>query len=382
MAGADQASEHLKRYLQQLTPQVRSRLLTELERLHHLGEDVLHSEELIALLRAEFRNTGQSHYRAGNPSRHFFQLLEPMLVDSAPERANAGQIARGSLGPIWSVIAEKLLPSMTRDYAESAKKAIAANKLGEAQNFAAAFRKKVLIYLDGVLGSADGADGVRAELKAHTSSHAAFDDLMKMLRVIRAQQPLLEFAAALPPKIREFDGALFFKVLDLLNTLKAKDASGVPFALTITAGRLSKHWQLIHFATKPAGSQAVSKIAAMPYAIAVSMVLDGIDEKRQSLLDAFKTNRIPLAKEVLNEIYAIENAVRERIDLGKSDWGNRLHDLMTSVDVALDAEINTIPVDHRNLKHTLESSRLRPGHSWTERLSQIIKKGQATLAGS
>src|SRR5258705_9859518 len=142
MVGADQASEHLKRYLQQLTAQVRSRLLTELERLHLLGEDVAHSEELIALLRAEFRNTGQSHYRAGNPSRHFFQLLEPMLVDGAPERANAGQIARGSLGPIWSVIAEKLLPSMTRDYAESAKKAIAANKPGEAQNIAAAFQKK------------------------------------------------------------------------------------------------------------------------------------------------------------------------------------------------------------------------------------------------
>lgn len=56
-----------------------------------------------------------------------------------------------------------------------------------------------------------------------------------MLRVIRAQQRLLEFAAALPPKIQELDGAPFFKVLDLLNALKVKDASAVPFALTITA---------------------------------------------------------------------------------------------------------------------------------------------------
>jgi hypothetical protein len=369
MAGADQASEHLKQYLQQLTPQVRSRLLTELERLHLVGEDVPHSEGLLALLRAEFRNTGQNHYRVGNPSRHFFQLIEPVLVDSAPERANAGQIARGSLGPIWSVIAEKLLPSMTRDYIDSAKKAIAANKPGEAQNAAAAFRKKVLTYLDGVLSSADGADGVRAELKAHTSSHATFDDLIKMLRVIRAQQPLLEFAAALPQKIQEFDGALFFKILDLVNVLRAKAADAVPFALTITAGRLSKHWQLIHFATKPAGSQEVSKIAAMPYAIAVPMVIDRIDEKRQSLLEAFKTNRVLLAKETLNEIYETENAVRERIDLGKSDWGNRLHDLMTSI-------------DHHNLRHILEAVRLRPGHSWTGRLSQIIKKGQTALIGS
>jgi hypothetical protein len=159
----------------------------------------------------------------------------------------------------------------------------------------------------------------------------------------RAQQPLLEFAAALPPKIQEFDGAPFFKVLDLVNALRAKDANAVPFALTITAGRLSKHWQLIHVATRPAGSRAVAKIVAMPYAIAVSMVLDRIDEKRLSLLDALKTNRILLAKEALNEIYEIEDGLRERIDLGKSDWGNRLHHLTTSIDAALDAEINAMP---------------------------------------
>src|SRR5581483_8289970 len=120
--------------------------------------------------------------------------------------------------------------------------------------------------------------------------------------------------------------------------------NSVPFALTITAGRLGKHWQLIHFATKPAGSRAVAKISATPYAIAVSMVLDRIDEKRQSLLEALKANRVLIAKEALGEIYEIEDAVRERVDLGNSDWGKRLHDLMSSIDAALDAEINTIAV--------------------------------------
>jgi hypothetical protein len=375
MSEADRTSEHLKEYLQQLTPQVRSRFLTELERLHLLGEDVPHAEELMALLRAEFRNTGQSHHRVGNPSRYFFELLEPMLVSSAPERANSGQIARGSLGPIWSLIVEKVLPSMSRDYIESATKAIAANKLGEAQSIAAAFRKKVLTYLDGVLGSADGAAGIRAELKAYTSSRATFDDLMKTLHVIRAQQLLLEFAAALPPKIQEFDDASFFKVLDLINSLKAKDVNAVPFALTIAAGRLSKHWQLIHLATKRAGSRAASKVAATSYAIAVSMVLDRIEEKRQTLLDAFRTNRVVLAKEALTEIYEIEDAVRARIDLGKSEWGNRLDNLMSSIKVALDAEISSIPADHLHLRHTLESVRQRPRHSWMGRLSQMVKKG-------
>src|SRR5436190_6996881 len=141
MAGSTD-SEHLAKYLRELTPQVRARLLAELERLHLLDEDIPHSEALIAALRAEFRNTGQSHYRVGNPSRHFFDPLEPVLVDGAPERANSGQIARGSLGPIWSLVTEKLLPSMADGYVAGAKKAIAANNQVEARRLAEGFQNK------------------------------------------------------------------------------------------------------------------------------------------------------------------------------------------------------------------------------------------------
>jgi hypothetical protein len=119
-------------YLKQLTPQVRSRLRAELERLHVLGESVPRAEALIAALRAEFRDTGQTHYRIGNPSRYFFEPLEPVLVNSAPERVNSGQIARGSLAPIWSLIGEKLLPSMATDCIASAKKVIVNNNRSEA----------------------------------------------------------------------------------------------------------------------------------------------------------------------------------------------------------------------------------------------------------
>jgi hypothetical protein len=88
------SSELLAHYLPQLTPQARSRLPAELERLHLLGDDIPHHEELIGTLRAELRKTGESHHRVGNPSRYFFEPLEPVLFDVAPERAGAGQIAR------------------------------------------------------------------------------------------------------------------------------------------------------------------------------------------------------------------------------------------------------------------------------------------------
>ena len=66
MAQPDRASEQLKQYLGQLTPQVRGRLLAELERLMELGEPIPRIEELVASLRAEFPNGTE---RRGEPAR-------------------------------------------------------------------------------------------------------------------------------------------------------------------------------------------------------------------------------------------------------------------------------------------------------------------------
>jgi hypothetical protein len=362
-----------------LTPQVRSRLLNELERLQRQGEDVPHAAELIAALRAEFRNTGPSHYRAGNPSRYFFQPLEPFLIDDAPERANSGQVARGSLMPIWMMITERLLPSMAADYIASAGTAIAGNSQHEAQKLAATFQKKVLTYLDGLLASAEGPAGFRAGLRMYTSSHATFDDLVKMLNVFRTQPVLAEFAAALPADIAELDARALAEILKPLEAVRARQSGAVPFALTMISRRLKKPWQLLRLATTATRSRAPADLLATPYAAAVSMVLDQIGDRRLTLREAFKANRTLQAREILGEVYEIEDAVRSSIDLGESEWGRRLQALMATIEAALESEVNTIPVDHFHLKHVLETANLHPIHSWTERLGRMIRRGQDAL---
>ena len=380
-AKQDQTAEHLIQYLRQLAPQVRRRLLAELERLHLLGEDIPHSEPLIAALRAEFRNTGENHYRVGNPSRYFFEPIEPVLVDRAPERANSGQIARGSLAPIWSLVTEQLLRSMAADYIAEAKNLISADRQSEARQSAQAFQRKVLISLNGLLGSAEGAASVRHGLMAYTSSHATFDDLKKMLRYLEMQRELEGFGRALAPKIARLEGASLDKVLGLLTALKAKHADAVPFALTIVANRLDTPWELLSVATVPAGDRAASRIAASPFAIAVSMVLDQIEEKHLLLLFALRNSRPVRAKEIVGEIYRIEKALRTQIALKGSGWAQHLDDLMAAVQAAVNAEINSIPSDHRHLTHILESPRLRPDHSFSHKVGHIFEKGWDVVAG-
>jgi hypothetical protein len=380
MAQPDSASDKLKEYLAQLAPQVRGRLLAELERLHLEGEDLPRLEELIASLRNELMAAGQSHDRLGNPGRYFFQPLEPVLVDRAPERANSGQIARGSLAPIWDILGEVLLTTMAREYIEKADKAISANNRPESEKLASAFRKKVLGYLNGTLRSADGIAVLRESLRKYTASPAAFNDLAKMHTVLREADALAAFAKALPERIRKFDGQAYTKVLQQLNALRAKHADAVPFALTLIARRLETPWQLIHLATKAVDGKAPAAIAATPYAVAVSMALDQIDEKQLLLRIALRNNRIVIAKGILREIYAIEKALKSRIELDNSDWGNRLAASMAAVQAALDAEVERSRANVGNLSHVLESSALRPTLSLKERLEEAVRKGRDVLA--
>src|SRR5471032_1791333 len=220
-------------YVQRLTPHARSSLLIELERLEACGAEVSGTAPLLESLRAEFRKSEKTHHRVANPSRNFFYPVEPLLVDGAPEHENSGRILRGSLAPIWEWISQDLLPTMTGDYIAQMRPLIAADKQPEIREAAAAFQTKVVSYLDNVLGSPDAAARARSKLATYTASRAAYDDLTKMLSVLRARDALAKFNEALPPSIRKFDDAKVIKITRLLHAFGKAHAEEIPFALAL-----------------------------------------------------------------------------------------------------------------------------------------------------
>jgi hypothetical protein len=368
--------ERIRQYLGQLTPQARGRLLTEAERLQLCGDEMTGFEVILAELRAEFRSKEQAQDRAGNPSRYFFQPSEPILAEHAPERMNFGQISRGSLAAIWEWINQDLLPSMARDYANSMKRALAANNQREAQQVASAFQDKVVKYLESTLSAAGAAEHARAALAMYTSSRAAFGDLTKMLCVLRARDALTEFNKALPVKIDKFEDEKLAELRGRLDAFRAKHADAMPFALTMVAKRLKTPWQLIRLATTIARSKAAADIAATPYAIAVPMVLEQLDERRLALRHSLKANRIPIAKDILAEIYNIERTLRVSIDLlDESEWGGQLAELMEAISTMLEAELRSLP---GNIRHVL-GTRSRGHGSLTGRLTSLVFKGRDVL---
>ena len=368
--------DRIRDYLRALTPQARASLLVEIERMLIYGEEVPGASIMLAELRAEFRKSGLSSDRAGNPSRYFFKPIEALFVNRPPELANPGQISRGSLAAIWEWINQSLLPAMAGEYCDKMKRAIVSNNAQEARQIAAGFQTKVIKSLEVTLASRQGVEGVRNSLGRYTSSHASFEDLKKIVSALRVGDAIVAFGEALPPKIENLEGDTLTKARGLLDAFATKHAEAMPFALTIVGQRLKTPWQLISFAIGTARGKNVGDIEASRYGISVPMVLDVLDDKRIALKQAVKSNRVPIAKGILADIYDIEHALRTRIgQIETSDWGRRLDQLMTAIDDELQAEFRTLP---DSIGHVLGARTLRR-HSASGLMASLVRRSRDAL---
>jgi hypothetical protein len=372
-------ADPIQDYLKKLTPMARGNLLTELERLETCGDGMPGCEEILATLRAEFRTDESTQPRTGNASRYFFAPLEPLLIDGAPEHANSGRILRGSLAPIWEWISRDLVPRMARDYGKEIDELIVADNQRGALRVADTFQTKVVKCLETTLGSPDGADQTRVKLATYTASHAAYGDLAKVMCVLRTRDALAKFNEALPAAIRKFDDARVLKITKLLDGFGKDRPDAVPFALALVAKRLRTSWQLVRLATKAAPTKQAADIAATPYAIAVSMVLDRLDDKRLALRVALRNERVLDSRNLLRDVYDTEYALQVRIDsLDESDWGKRLRDLMNAIAVLVEAEVSRFPP---KVGHVLASRKLHSNQSLAGRLTYLAWKGRDALTG-
>ena len=372
-------ADRIQEFLQRLTPLTRNCLLTELERLETSEGEMPGTGEILAKLRAEFRKDGSTQNRVDMPSRYFFAPLEPLLVSGAPEHANSGLIQRASLAAIWEWISRDLLRTMASDYIKKIDELTLANNQKRAVQVAVTFQIKVVKSLENILGSPEGAEQTRKKLATYTASRSAYDDLTKMQAVLRERDALAKFDEALPAAIQKLDDARIAKITALLDAFGKKHADVVPFALALVAKRLKTPWQLARLATKAAASKSAADVAATPYAITVSMVLDRLEDSRATLRVALRHNRVLVAKQILTEIYDTEYALQVRIDqLDQSDWGIRLEALMASIATLVEAEVARFP---ENVGHVLGSRRLRSHDSLAGRLTYLAYKGRDAVSG-
>jgi hypothetical protein len=134
----------------------------------------------------------------------------------------------------------------------------------------------------------------------------------------------------------------------------------------------------MRFATKAVETKDAAEIAKTPYALAVGMVLDQLEDQVELLYDALKAEHLPRAKELLVGIYDTEYQLGVRIDFGDSPWGRQLDTVMARVERYLNMELTTLP---SGLRHVLGSRGLKGHLSLAGQLTWLKYKCRDAVTG-
>lgn len=350
MAASALPLDQLRQMLRELPPGARALLIAELEHAVLRGDEVPGGDRLLQEVRAAARNSSDNERRVDVPVRAFFRPLEPFFADAQGDRKIPGRIARTAIEPIWTWISRDLIPAQTQTYCGAVNQALAAGETDAPQALVRSFQDLVASQIRTALDAAKADDKTRRKISSQIATPNALDDIKDVLTVLSLREPLDLIASRLPGHIRNLGDGVLDSVKSLLDSPLCARQGLQPYALVLVAGRLSVPWQLIRLAVKAADSDDASRIAATPYALAVTMTLADIQRMVEELKSDLSHGAAIAVMSLLKCIHDAVRGVRTELDLSAdSTWARQLAAIRSEISNLLKSEIETVPGRVRRL---------------------------------
>lgn len=358
--------ERLREYLNGLSPEVRTLLLTELERGLQRGADMTGVELVLQELRRDARDNTRPK-RPGNLARLFFQPLEPILVDDSATHSHPGRIARVVLEPTWEWIYRDLMPGEAKAVTEQVARAFEEGEAERGEELVRGFQDRAVLRIEEALAAAKSDDKARRRLAGQIGTPRALQDMAAILTVIKARHTLAAFGSQLPSHIKSLDDSNIATVKAMIDSLVARDPTLFLYVLVITMGRLAAPWQLIRLATRAANSDNASRVAETPYAVTIDIVLAETQRLIGELKAELRSGRGVGVAPILRSIHDAARGVRSEINFShESPWARGLAALRTQVSDLLKGEIETLPGRVRRLLRPRPIKEITPSSALDE----------------
>jgi hypothetical protein len=369
MTSDGQAIERLRAYLRTLKPAARSMLIQELERSLLRGEESAANELVLQELRRAIREEAQPVPRIGDAARLFFAPLEPFLIDAPPDHKRLGRIARATLAPIWAWLGRELPLADAGQLGDDINQMLLAGNRAGADLAVRRLQERAIEHIRELVVECGNDERSRRKLASQVGTHRALDDLRAIAAVLSQRDMLADLLRRLPaPSIRNFDRELsetFKAFLDSAasaasrnNTLPRADV--YLCGLVALMGKLAAPWQLIRIATRAAESDDALRVADTPYAVAVTLVLNEVEQMVRELAAELRARRPVIL--LLKGIHDAARGLRTEVDLSDdSAWARQLRAIRAEVSGILKNEIDTTPGCVRRLLRPRPAKDIAPG---------------------
>lgn len=344
-------------------------LLAELERALLRDQDIGGSELVLQELRRTIRAAARPVPRIGDAARRFFAPLEPFLIDGAADHKRVGRLARVSLEPVWEWIGRDLMPAEAKALGDDINRALLAEDMVKVEQLVRTLLECSIQRMNAVIGALESSDKARRRFSVQVGTPRAMEDVTLLMRVLGLRDALAELARRLPDHYRTFEREDADQVKALFEGLATqRPSSHAPtqrsdfflYGMIIVANRLAAPWQLIRLATCAAESDDTARIAATPYAAAVTIALSDLEHVVNELRSELKAGR-PVAW-LLKSIHDAARLMRTEMDLSvDSAWSRQLAAIRTIVSNLLTAELETTTGRVRRLLRPRPASEIVAG---------------------
>jgi hypothetical protein len=357
-----QPLDRLRLYLRQLSLEARALLIAELERALLRGDEVPGGDVVLQELRRAARESGEQSPRIDNAARLFFRSIEPFLVDDTAGAKHPCRIARASLESIWAWIRRDLVPAEAQTFADEIDNALIAGDTTACDQLTGAFQGRVAEHIQATLAAAHADEKGRRKLSAQLGTTRVFEDVRDLNEILKARDALALIAERLPGHIRNLADAPLDATKTLLDSPGIRRDGLLPYALILVMSRLAAPWQLIRIATKAAATDDTARVAATPYAPAVTIVLADIERMVAELKVDLRRGGSVSVTSLLKSIHDTARGLRTELDLAvDSPWSRQLATIRAEISDELRAEIESTPARVRRLLRPRPPRDIAPG---------------------
>jgi hypothetical protein len=357
-----QPLERLRLYLRELSPAAQALLIAELERAALHGDEVPGGDLVLQEVRRAMRDSHGTAPRNDNAARLFFRVIEPFVVDDASGRKHPGRIARSSLEPIWGWISRDLVPSGARAFAQAVDIASGADRAAACEQLVCSFQDRIADHIQGALAAAQSDEKARRRLVAQLGEKSVLEDVRDLGEILKARDALALLGERLPSHIRNLADAQLEGAKALLDSPAIRRDGMLIHSLVLVMSRLAAPWQLIRLATKAANSDDAARVAATPYAAAISIVLAEIERMVDALQTDLRRGNGGPATAFIKSLHDAARGLRTELDLTvDSSWGRELATVRGEISSALKAEIESMPGRVRRLLRPRPASDIAAG---------------------
>jgi hypothetical protein len=368
MTSDGQSVERLREYLATLKPEARAMLVVQLERSLLQSDESAENDFVLQELRRAVRAAAQPVPRIGDAARRFFAPLESFLINEASDHKRIGYIARASLEPIWHWIGRDLMPAEAKALSEDINRALLADDQVKVHQLVRALQDRAILHIKSALAAVGAAEKAQRRFAVQVGMASALEEVTRMLTILENRDALTGLASRLPRHIRSFDSDQVDAVKTQIDaavggkSLEVADRKSdvVLYGLIMAMNRLAVRWQLVRIATRAADSDDTARIAACPFAPAITIVLNDLESTLREMKVEFKAGRLIIS--MLKELHDAARGLRAELDLSvDSAWSHQLATIRSEVSNLLKSEIEIAPARIRHLLRPVPAREIAPG---------------------